>query len=386
MTIARTAFGLAAVAVLALAAPSARADTDTTAPIAEEPPRVEEREVPKEPPVVVEHREYRAGYYEAKVVDPVTRTQVPVAIWYPTDAAEGKLKRGPYVIEASENTDLAEGRFGLVVISHGPGGSPHSQHVFATALARHGFVVAAPLHAGDNFFTGPRIGDPTIMASRARTISAVVDFALKDQVLGKQIDAEQIGILGYSTGATTALQLGGAEASIGAAFQHCKVNYERDAFCRSLPIAGGPGYGPTYGATFGPSYGQGYGPKAQLGNFADPRIRAAFLMAPVAAFFDDKALGHLNLRTVVYAAENDRVLPVEFHAQRIGKAINDPESVVIANKAGHFAFVAPVADYAKPQYAPFSLDPQGFDRAAFQAELSGKIVEFFRGATPPETN
>ncbi|MCK7495223.1 MAG: hypothetical protein MZW92_32090 [Comamonadaceae bacterium] len=55
-------------------------------------------------------------------------------------------------MEVARNAPVAGGGLPLVVVSHGNGGGPQSHADLALALASAGYVVAAPMHTGDNFF------------------------------------------------------------------------------------------------------------------------------------------------------------------------------------------------------------------------------------------
>src|SRR5580692_7574048 len=68
---------------------------------------------------------------------PCTRPSIPTAF-------------GPYELDVSVEAPLAPGRFPLVLISHGSGGSPLVYRSLSLLLARHGFIVALPKHPGNS--------------------------------------------------------------------------------------------------------------------------------------------------------------------------------------------------------------------------------------------
>ena len=85
-------------------------------------------------------------------VDATTPTvKVPVMVWYPTPAAATPQAMGPFRFAAALGAPPSAGRFPLVVISHGTGGSELGHAWLAEGLAREGFVVVAPRHPGDNW-------------------------------------------------------------------------------------------------------------------------------------------------------------------------------------------------------------------------------------------
>lgn len=71
-------------------------------------------------------------------------------VLYPTTVAAAPVAFGPYAAEVSPDAPVAEGRFPVVAISHGSGGSPFVYRGLAAYLARHGFVVVLPEHPGNN--------------------------------------------------------------------------------------------------------------------------------------------------------------------------------------------------------------------------------------------
>ena len=70
--------------------------------------------------------------------------QVPVAIWYPSPAPTTDWDAGPYRLHATRDAPPAAGRHALIVLSHGSGGSELGHADLAEALARAGYIIAAP--------------------------------------------------------------------------------------------------------------------------------------------------------------------------------------------------------------------------------------------------
>ncbi|MCE3003578.1 MAG: hypothetical protein LW860_12910, partial [Xanthomonadaceae bacterium] len=94
----------------------------------------------------------------------------PVTLVYPTLQPAQARAFGPFMLTVAPDSPLAPllaagpadaapaggaataieqrgARRRLIVLSHGTGGSTHSDHQLAATLARAGFVVAQPLHA-----------------------------------------------------------------------------------------------------------------------------------------------------------------------------------------------------------------------------------------------
>lgn len=88
----------------------------------------------------------------------------------------------------------------MVVISHGNGGGLQSHADLALALASAGYVVAAPMHAGDNFADQSAAGAATLYSGRTRQFRVTVEHMLTRWHGRDRIDPERIGAFGFSAG------------------------------------------------------------------------------------------------------------------------------------------------------------------------------------------
>ncbi len=151
-------------------------------------------------------------------------------IWYPAvdTAIETKQFIGPPdapLFEAGSATPHAPfepslGKWPLIVLSHGTGGSAMQLAWLGTALARAGFIAVAVDHPGNNSATDAPL-TPEGMAlwwERATDLSNVIDGMLADAEFGPKIDTRLIGAAGFSLGGYTVLELAGARTDIGAFF------------------------------------------------------------------------------------------------------------------------------------------------------------------------
>jgi dienelactone hydrolase len=113
-----------------------------------------------------------------------------------------------------------DGRFPLIIWSHGAYGSKDAYSPLVTHWASHGYVIVQPTHS-DSRALGVRPGDPAAFRdwqSRPADVSFILDSLDK---LGKEIpaltsriDRTCIGVGGHSFGANTAQLIGGAKAFI----------------------------------------------------------------------------------------------------------------------------------------------------------------------------
>jgi predicted dienelactone hydrolase len=67
-------------------------------------------------------------------------------VMYPTNTAANPVAFGPFSLEVTMEAPVADGRFPVVMISHGSGGSNLTHQTLGMHLAQSGFVVCMPEH------------------------------------------------------------------------------------------------------------------------------------------------------------------------------------------------------------------------------------------------
>lgn len=118
-------------------------------------------------------------------------------------------------------------RLPLVVISHGLGSDRNTFAYLAQHLASHGFAVAVPEHPGSNsqqinaLFNGfaNDVTPPQELIDRPKDIKFLLDYLATEY--GEQLDVNNVGIVGQSFGAYTALAVAGAELNFTQLGQDC---------------------------------------------------------------------------------------------------------------------------------------------------------------------
>ncbi|MES1163096.1 MAG: dienelactone hydrolase, partial [Rhizobacter sp.] len=139
---------------------------------------------------------------------------VPVAVWYPSPAPTVDWDAGPYRLHATRDAPVAAGPHALIVLSHGSGGSELGHADLAEALARAGYIVAAPRHLGDSFDAPQGRGSDVQLVGRPWQAVAALDTVLADPRFAAAIDARRIGMAGFSAGAYTTLVMVGARPDV----------------------------------------------------------------------------------------------------------------------------------------------------------------------------
>jgi len=109
----------------------------------------------------------------------------------------------------------------------------------------------------------------------------------------------------------------------------------------------------------------------------DPRVTAAFAMAPVGIFFGPGAFDHVSAPIFLAWATADRVLLPDENAELVKRAPTLQGTRVVEG-AGHYVFLAPCT------FTPeLCSDPAGVDRAAVHAQLARDAEAFFRSKATP---
>ncbi|TVZ53534.1 putative dienelactone hydrolase [Azospirillum brasilense] len=285
--------------------------------------------------------------------DPSDGGMARAVVWYPTNAPETPVRRGPFTLRVAEGGPVTKGRHPLVVVSHGSGGSAFGHADTAMALARRGYVVAAVHHRGNAFDDDRDAGTERMWRNRPAQLSAMLDHILAEPELADRLDGERVGALGFSAGGYTVLVAAGGIAELGRIAAHCRTPPVGERFCH-------------------------------LGNEEaearveahDPRIRAALLMAPVGVPFSKDGLAGVTIPIRLYRAERDEQVAAS-QVEELRDRLPVPPDYDVVRDAGHFAFMMPIPAAIAAEIGPPAWDPPGFDRAAFHERLNAEIADFF---------
>ncbi len=307
-----------------------------------------------------------AGWRQMTVpVSPSNAEAIPVALYYPTQATPRTVTMGLFTLNVAIGAPPSDQVKGLIVLSHGLGGSELGHSSQAEALAKRGYLVAALRHPGDNWRDRSLFSKPPAryFAERPAQVSRVIDALLGDPDWKDRIvsDAQgpRVAVLGHSAGGYTAVALAGGHADLRRVGEHCRDNAADDPiFCgmaRATPTTGAP---------------------VSISPTIDKRVRAAVALAPLGVVFTESSLTSIHIPTSIYAGEKDRWLVPRFHAGWIAANMPNADYHLIAN-AWHFAFLDPPSAPILTPDGDAAADPSGFDRRAFLARLQAEIPAFF---------
>lgn len=281
----------------------------------------------------------------AAVRDAGHSDRVRYTAWYPAQpgAREQPLAIGPpgapLFQEGSSAVDapVAAGRWPLLLVSHGNGGSARMMGWFGTALARAGYVVVAVDHPGNNGVDPMTDAGSILPWNRADDLAAALAAVQADPVLSAHVDADRVGLVGYSAGGFTALVAAGARPDMSRLIAFCQSS-PKDGVClpqaenpeltleRRMAAAATPGLAP---------WVAGAGEDRRI-----PDVRGVFLMAPaIVQAFEPGELGRLEVPVSVVVGEVDRVASSATNSTVIAEA-NDRARLQVLPLVGHYDFLA----------------------------------------------
>ena len=316
-----------------------------------------------------------AGY--APIAIPAAHHDAPMeaAVWYPAGSGGEPIPFGENPVfvgvPVQEGASVAEGRFPLVLLSHGLGGNLRGLGWLAAGLAEDGAVVAAVNHPGST------TGDFDIAlgldhGTRAADLTAAIDHLTSDPRFGPHIDPERIHAAGFSLGGWTALSIGGLKGDLGAYADHCEAVGSASTHCRDIAAAG------VDLRTLDADRWDG--------SYKDERVRGVAAIDP--ALLDGltaEDVGELSPDVLLIALGSgaDRLLATDFGPDGSGFASLLPRArTLVITPANHHGAL-PTCQPAGPAILegegddPVCTDPPGADRAAIHAKIIAAVADAF---------
>lgn len=301
----------------------------------------------------------------------------PVTVFYPTQAADQPVRRGPFTLSLAVDAAPERGNGRLVVISHGSGGGPWVHVDLATALVQAGFVVAMPEHRGDNSHDSTEQG-PESWKRRPAEVSRAIDAVGASPQFAPLLTLDRVGVAGQSAGGHTALSLAGGVWSPARFLAHCEAHLAED-----FPACVGTYTRLTGGWLDGLKRAIAMGVLRQRFNdpepvqYRDPRIAVAVAGVPAAADFDLDSLRQPRIPLGLVTAGQDVWLTPRWHGEAVAAACTPCERIAHLPEAGHNVMLSPLPPMELLGATERGLlsDPPGFDRTRLPA-LDQRIVAF----------
>ena len=304
----------------------------------------------------------------------------PITVWYPSDALETTRTRGPFVLSAAWDGAPIRGNGGLVILSHGSGGSAMLYHDMARVLVEAGFVVAAPEHQGDNWRDQTKTG-PDSWKLRPAEVSSAIDLVQGEPRFAPLVNRDKVGVYGMSAGGLTALEFAGATWSLNRLVKHCADHLEEDTgFCAFREMVGGKLDQEMMGrlkTQFVEGAKSGMVDSREYGH-QDGRVKAVVAAVPVAAVIDPASLRALRASTGLISADKDQVLAPRWHVLAVEATCFSCTAIGTVKGGGHMSILSPLPDEIVRGLGVWAKDPAGFDRSSLTSIYKG-IAGFFAG-------
>jgi len=314
---------------------------------------------------------FQAGWRQMIIAGAATGASptIVVALYYPTQTSAQEVRMGPFAPKVAIQAGPEATVKGLIVFSHGTGGSELGHSSLAEALAQDGYLVAALRHPGDNWQDRSLLHDrpETYFSERPRQVTRVIDALLQDPLWKDRIASDgsgpRIGAVGHSAGGYTVLALAGGEPDLSRIARHCQTERADDPIFCGMGRSGKP-------STASDST------PAPVASLTDARVRAVVALAPVGAVLTAQSLAKIHIPVVIYEAEGDRFLVPRYHAEWIAQNLPGAQLHRVPG-AWHFAFLDPPSMAIPSEDGDIGADPPGFDRRAFLKKLAHDLQAFF---------
>ena len=307
---------------------------------------------------------HAAGFTQVSIPD-LGNPPLEIGIWYPSDAPVHPERLSLDTQDVARDAPVAGSGLPLIVMSHGQGGQFSNAFDTAVALANAGFVAAALTHTGDNLHDQSRV---LRIWDRSRQLHVLTDWMLHDWPSHAQIDANRIGVFGFSAGGLTALVAAGGTPDMTQIGPHCAAHPAEFICALIVRNRGDAGKPPALPADAW---------------VHDTRIRAAVVAAPALGYTFGKAgLAGVHVPVQLWRAELDHILPQPFYAQAVRDDLPSPPEYHVVASADHMDFLTP-CDARKAGIVPAICESvPGFNRVAFRRIFNADVVRFFKANLP----
>lgn len=251
-----------------------------------------------------------------------------VTVWYPAQAGGEKVMLGDSVFftgtPAMRDASILEGKFPLILLSHGAGlaGNAQAMSWIATALASQGFVIAAPTHPG-NTGKNKSAAETMKLWLRPADLTETLNTIEKEDFFQDHLDQGKIGTLGLSMGGNTALAIAGARIDPKLLSAYCDTYQLNASLCWWVKHSGVD------------LHAMDLQPAGR--DNRDERIRFAMAIDPgLSDIFDPKSFAGIKIPVDIINLGPREKIPVTAQASGIAKAISNARYTVMED-ASHFS-------------------------------------------------
>lgn len=269
-------------------------------------------------------------------------------------------------VDVMPNAVPARGQYPVVLLSHGFGGTVRSLSWLAHGLADRGAIVISVNHPNST------LGDFDIARgtehwTRARDLSAALDYLEEHPDFQGSIDPTRIMAAGFSFGGWTALSLGGVRGNLEGYIAHCDRHPARSAHCADM-VDGSVAL-------------VDFSRELWNADYSDARVTHVAAIDPGLIWglrAEDVANATGNIRLVALGSGSDRLFAANFDQSGLPELLPDAGIHRIA-PASHFSALqacTPIGAeiLAEEGEPPVCTDPEGTDRQAVHALIISLVA------------
>ncbi|MFB2838753.1 alpha/beta hydrolase [Aerosakkonemataceae cyanobacterium BLCC-F167] len=248
------------------------------------------------------------------------------------DLRRNRSFKADIYLPISDNTNQQSTAAPVIVISHGVGSDRETFAYLAQHLASFGLAVAVLEHPGSNaqqlqnLFVGKaeEVAQPYEFINRPLDVKFLLNelerLSQTDMLYRGRLNTQQVGVIGQSFGAYTALALAGADINFNSLQKDCAAinstwNLSLLLQCRALVL---------------PNYNY---------DLQDYRVKAAIAINPISSsIFGKDGLDNINIPVAIVAGSADTVAPALPEQIAPFTWLNDPKKyLLIINNGTHFS-------------------------------------------------
>lgn len=315
--------------------------------------------------------QYTVGQTTLILFDSIRKRPLKTEIWYPTyDTTKTNVSAEyPFKLpRTSKNAEIIEGKFPLILLSHGTGGNRISQMWLACELVGKGYIVASVDHYGNTFDN--KIPENFVRIwDRPKDISSVLDQLLLNAFWNSKINTAKIGMVGFSLGGYTAITLAGGRISYNYLKEFSKTNEGINEF--TLPELGNISHLLTTNIAH-----EGEKENATL---KDNRIKAFLVLAPALGqgYKSKEQFENITSPIMIIGAQGDERTPIKTNAKHYHLLIEESKYMEIEGKVGHYVFMNIAKDELISDAPIIFRDDVSVNRRKVHKNVASVALDFF---------
>jgi len=311
------------------------------------------------------------GIAKGKAHAPVRDADVTFDIWYPATPGGKAVTVGGngvfFGTKAGRRAPNREGKFPLVLISHGAGGNAGQFGWIASALAENGYIVVLPNHPGTT--SGNASAEAAVRVwERPQDVTAVLDHMIGRADEFAYVDFDNIAVLGFSAGGYTAMAVAGARVDPDRLQSFCDESDHGMSDCAFLR---------RFGVDL---HEMDLSPAAQ--DLQDARVKTGVIVDPgIISTITAESLSAIDIPLYIINLGTNESVPAGVHALEASQHPPNANHVFVPD-ATHFSFLAECKERGteilrkEGELDPLCEDAGGRSRGEIHEELTQLIVAY----------